>query len=179
MQYAILDVEQGLRPEFAAKFHAIISTNCIHATRNATSSLANLRSMLRLDGLLALVEFTNGLYWFDLVYGLLDGWWLFSDGRQHALADISFWESSLLAAGYNYASWTDGNTPESQTLRLICGFNSAGASTQKIRSSKRAGVPMETISWKYVDGLNLYADIYYPPETENTAATKRPIGKRH
>ena len=180
MRYTTLDVEGSLRPDFAAKFHAIISTNCIHATRNATSSLANLRSMLRPDGLLALVEFTNGLYWFDLVYGLLDGWWLFSDGRRHALGDISFWERSLLAAGYDYASWTDGNTPESQTLRLICGFNSATASAQKNHSSKRAGVPIETVVWKQIDGLELCADIYYPPpKTENTAAIKRPIGKRH
>ena len=180
MRYTVLDVEGSLRPDFAAKFHAIISTNCIHATRNATSSLANLRSMLHPDGLLALVEFTNGLYWFDLVYGLLDGWWLFSDGRRHALGDISFWERSLLAAGYNYASWTDGNTPESQTLRLICGFNSATASAQKNHLSKRAGVPIETVVWKQIDGLDLCADMYYPPpKTGNTAAIKRPIGTRH
>ena len=183
MRYDVLDVEGSLRPDFAAKFHAIISTNCIHATRNATSSLANLRSMLRPDGLLALVEFTNGLYWFDLVYGLLDGWWLFSDGRRHALGDISFWERSLLAAGYNYASWTDGKTRESQTLRLICGFNSTTASAggaQKSNLSKRAGVPIETVVWKQIEGLELCADIYYPPpETGNKAAIKRPIGKRH
>lgn len=179
MRYAVLDVEESPRPEFVAKFHAIISTNCIHATRNATSSLANLRAMLCPDGMLALVEFTRVLYWFDLVYGLLDGWWLFSDGRRHALADTSFWERSLLAAGYKHASWTDGNTPESRTLRLICGFNSAAARAQKNRPSKRAGVPMETVVWKHVDGLELCADIYYPPPGMTDAATtKRPIGKR-
>lgn len=180
MRYTTLDVEGSLRPDLAAKFHAIISTNCIHATRNATSSLANLRTMLRPDGLLALVEFTKGLYWFDLVYGLLDGWWLFSDGRRHALGDIHFWEHSMLAAGYNHASWTDGNTPESQTLRLICGFNSVPASAQENHLSKRAGVPIETFVWKQIDGLELCADIYYPPpKTGNTPAIKRPIGKSH
>ncbi|KAI9661722.1 MAG: Type I Iterative PKS [Bathelium mastoideum] len=175
MRYATLDVEGSFPPAFAGKFHAIISTNCIHATRNATASSANLRSMLRPDdGLLALVEFTNGLYWFDLVYGLLDGWWLFSDGRKHALADTSFWEQSLLAAGYQKVSWTDGSSPESRTLRLICGFNSTTASAQG-RLLKQAGIPIETVVWKNVDGLELCADIYYPAESETTNRKKRPI----
>ncbi|KAL9093882.1 MAG: hypothetical protein Q9165_003805 [Trypethelium subeluteriae] len=177
MRYATLDVEEPLRPDFAAKFHAIISTNCIHATRNAVTSLTNLRKMFRSDdGFLALVEFTNGLYWFDLVYGLLDGWWLFSDGRKHALADTSFWERSLLAAGYKETGWTDGSTPESQTLRLICGFNSA-TSNKEGTLSKRAGVPVETLVWKNIDGLELCADLYYPAETETTTSKKWPIGK--
>ena len=174
MRYAVLDVEKSPPLDFAAKYHAVISTNCIHATPNATSSLANLRSMLRPEGLLALVEFTKCLYWFDLVYGLLGGWWLFSDGRRHALADTAFWEHSLLAAGYQRVSWTDGNTMESQTLRLICGFNSPGTATQDHHLSKRAGVTMETVVWKHIDGLELCADIYYPSEeTGDTSTTKR------
>ncbi|KAK3938475.1 Methylphloroacetophenone synthase [Diplogelasinospora grovesii] len=182
MRYATLDVEAPPPPDFEGRFHAIISTNCIHATRNATASLANLRRMLRpQDGLLALVEFTRGLYWFDLVYGLLDGWWLFSDGRKHALADTAFWERSLKAAGYGRTSWTDGNTPESRTLRVICGFNSAGGSAQQDRDleprqlEKRAGVPMQTVVWKRVDGLDLCADIYYPQDGKDEVGKKRRV----
>jgi hypothetical protein len=180
MRYATLDVEKSPPPEFKARYHAIISANCIHATRNATLTLANLRSMLLADGVMALVEFTNGLYWFDLVYGLLDGWWLFTDGRRHALAGISFWEGSLVAAGYKHVKWTDGDTPESRMLRLICGFKSDADSVQNSRLSKRAGVALETVTWKHVDGLDLCADIYYPsPEMEKAVATKRPVGQSH
>lgn len=189
MRYATLDVEQeqlpSTSPDFAGKFHAIISTNCIHATRNATSSLAKLRRLLRPDdGVMALVEFTEGLYWFDLVYGLLDGWWLFSDGRQHALADTSFWQRSLLDAGYQHVSWSDGSTAEATMLRLICGFNSAAAAgapkphphSSPLLLSKRAGIPMETVVWKTTDeGLELSADIYYPVE-DDEKETKRPVG---
>lgn len=124
MRYTTLDVEKDTNTGLLGQFDAIISINCVHATRNATSSLVNLRSMLRPDGVLALVEFTNGLYWFDLVYGLLDGWWwLFDDGRHDALGDITFWDRSLRAAGYKQTGWTDGGTPKSRTLRLLCGFN--------------------------------------------------------
>lgn len=186
MRYATLDCDEPPRPDFIGKFHALVSTNCIHATHNATTSLANIRQMLRPDnGFLALVEFTNGMYWFDLVYGLLDGWWLFSDGRRHALGDISFWERSLLAAGYKSVNWTSGDTPEAKTLQLICGFNSAAGSDgqqhgrQESRLFKRGGVPVETLVWKQVDDLELSADVYYPSEVEKTTALKRPIGELH
>jgi acyl carrier protein len=43
--------------------------------------------------------------------------------------------------------------------------------------SKRAGVPMETVAWKHVDGLELCVDIYYPPEAA-AGAPKRPIGRQ-
>lgn len=185
MRYATLNCDEPPRPEFIGKFHVLISTNCIHATHNATTSLANIRQMLRPDdGFLALVEFTNGMYWFDLVYGLLDGWWLFGDGRRHALGDIKFWERSLLAAGYKSVNWTSGDTPEAETLQLICGFNSAvGSGGRKHehqvspRLSKRGGLQVETLVWKQVDGLELSADIYYPSEVEKTTALKRPIGE--
>lgn len=177
MRYATLDVEKNTNTGLLGQFDAIISTNCVHATRNATSSLANLRSMLRPDGVLALVEFTNGLYWFDLVYGLLDGWWLFDDGRHHALGDITFWDRSLRAAGYKQTGWTDGDTPESRTLRLICGFNSVSARSSETRQlSKRAGVAFETVAWKEVDGVQLNADIYYPSVEEQRVNKARPVG---
>lgn len=174
MRYATLNVDGEARHAFAGKYDAVISTNCIHATRNATTSLANVRSMLQPDGVLALVEFTNGMYWFDLVFGLLDGWWLFSDGRQHALGDTAFWNRSILAAGYKQANWSDGSTPESQTLRFICGFNSTADSNTEAQLSKRGGIPVEAIAWKNVDGLELNADVYYPLSED--ANKKRPVG---
>ena len=186
MRYATLDCDKPPPPDFIGKFHVLVSTNCIHATHNATTSLANIRQMLRPDnGFLALVEFTNGMYWFDLVYGLLDGWWLFSDGRRHALGDISFWERSLPASGYKGINWTSGDTPEAKTLQLICGFNSAAGSNgqkhghQESRLFKRGGVSVETLVWKQVNDLELSADVYYPSEVEKTTALKRPIGELH
>ncbi|KAH8896779.1 beta-ketoacyl synthase [Thozetella sp. PMI_491] len=177
MRFMALDIDAAPRPELAGQFDAVISTNCIHATQNATTSLKHLHHMLRPDGMLALVEFTQGMYWFDLVYGLLDGWWLFADGRRHALADTAFWDRSLRAAGFCNTSWSDGETQEAQTLRLICGFKSPlSIATAPAPLSKRAGVPFETVVWKNVDGLDLCADIYYPMEERNKLeAKKRPI----
>ncbi|KAK6071029.1 polyketide synthase (beta-ketoacyl synthase) [Seiridium cupressi] len=180
MRYMVFDVEQTVNPALLGKYHAVVSTNCIHATGHATSALANLRTALRADGVVVLVEFTRGLYWFDLVYGLLDGWWLFRDGRRHALADESFWDPSLRQAGFRQTAWSDGSTHEAQILRVICGFNGPqegegffGGESETPVLESRSGVQMETVVWKHADGLKLHADIYYPHEAERTE--KRPI----
>lgn len=179
MKFMTLDCDRAAPPELCNKFQVVIATNCIHATNNATTSAANIAPMLRDDGVFCLVEFTRGLYWFDLVYGLLEGWWLFSDGRQHALADEWFWDRSLRAARYKHVSWTDGGTSEAQTLRLICAFKGEAERdcyTPMPRTlPKRAGIPMETFVWKRVGTLDLQADIYFP-KTSDDRAKKRPIG---
>ena len=56
--------------------------------------------MLRPDGILYLVELTRNLFWFDLIFGLLEGWWLFEDGRKHILADESLWKHHLDCSGF-------------------------------------------------------------------------------
>ncbi|OCL03381.1 hypothetical protein AOQ84DRAFT_392308 [Glonium stellatum] len=178
MKFMTLDCDRVAPPELCNKFHAVIATNCIHATTNATASAANIAPLLRDDGAFCLVEFTRGLYWFDLVYGLLEGWWLFSDGRQHALADEWFWNKTLRAAGYKHVSWTDGSTSEAETLRLICAFKGEvekDCYTPVPRTlPKRAGIPMETFVWKQIGSLQLQADIYYPKNSDHPAK-KRPI----
>nr|AGI60156.1 type I polyketide synthase PKS4 [Dolichousnea longissima] len=179
MKFMTFNCDQPAPQELRNKFHLVISTNCIHATSNLTTSTANILPTLREDGALCMLEFTRNLYWFDLVFGLLEGWWLFTDGRQHALAHESFWNSSLRAAGYKHVSLTDGNTEEAKTLRLICAFKGeakeAGNSVQPTGTiTKRAGVPMEEVVWKRVGALNLTADVYFP-KTPDPPGKKRPL----
>ncbi|KAI4123893.1 MAG: hypothetical protein LQ338_005067 [Usnochroma carphineum] len=179
MKFRTFDCDRPAPQELHGQFHIVISTNCIHATSNITTSTTNINPILRDDGALCLVEFTRNIYWFDLVFGLLEGWWLFSDGRQHALADERFWDKSLRAAGFKHVSWTDGNTEEARTLRLICAFKAEaeGGEDRPPRSgtvTKRAGVPMEEVVWKQVGALELTADIYFP-KTPDPPGKKRPI----
>lgn len=179
MRFMALDCGRTAEPALLNKFDVVIATNCIHATANATVSSANIATMLRDDGVFCLVEFTRDLYWFDLVYGLLEGWWLFSDGRQHALADEWFWDRSLRSAGYKHVSWTDGTSKEAQTMRLICSFKGNAEKSSYTPASrtlpKRAGIPMETFVWKRVGNLDLQADVYFP-KTADEGVKTRPIG---
>ncbi|KAL6718201.1 hypothetical protein ACLMJK_004289 [Lecanora helva] len=176
IRFMAFDCDRPAPPELGEKFHIVISTNCIHATSNITTSTSNILPTIRKDGALCLLEFTRNLYWFDLVFGLLEGWWLFSDGRQHALANKGFWDTSLRAAGFKHVAWTDGSTEEAKTLRLICAFRheakgDLNLTTKNGTITKRAGVPMEEMVWKQIDGLDLTADIYFPK-------TPDPLGKK-
>ncbi|KAL3431737.1 hypothetical protein BDV09DRAFT_206463 [Aspergillus tetrazonus] len=169
MEYQVIDIEKEPADSLIGKFHAVISTNCIHATRNLEISTGNIHKMLRPDGFVALVEFTRNMYWFDLVFGLLEGWWLFEDGRQHVIASEHFWNTSMHKAGFQHVSWTDGDSLEARTLRVIAGFRAPAVNETytprlDIRDTETA---VESVMYKQADEIPLFADIYYPPTVSN------------
>ncbi|KAK6214045.1 hypothetical protein LQW54_004820 [Pestalotiopsis sp. IQ-011] len=122
MQFRVLDIEKKPAPELVGYFDVIVSSNCIHATRNLTRSLGTLRHLLRPGGVLALVEFMRNMFWLDVVFGLFEGWWLFGDGREHAIADEARWKTCMLEAGFKSVAWSGGAEPEAYTLRVIAAF---------------------------------------------------------
>ncbi|KUL83820.1 hypothetical protein ZTR_06627 [Talaromyces verruculosus] len=122
MSYEVLDIEKPPNSNHEGAFHCVISTNCIHATKNLDITLLHLRKMLREDGALTLVETTQSLYWLDIVVGQFEGWWLFEDGRTYALIDERQWEERMKRAGFKDVLWTEGEAPESKTVRVIGAF---------------------------------------------------------
>jgi SAM-dependent methyltransferase len=187
MEYSVLDIEKEVNSKFLNAYDIIISTNCIHATRSLVNSTTNIRKMLRPDGILCLVELTRNLFWFDLVFGLLEGWWLFEDGREHALASELLWDRSLRAAGFNWVDWSNSATAESDILRVITASPYAMCKDDDaIKVENRDYTPVaptelpltETVTFKRIDGLDLQADIYYPTEIVDSGTTL-PVGKRH
>ncbi|OJJ48195.1 hypothetical protein ASPZODRAFT_14344 [Penicilliopsis zonata CBS 506.65] len=114
VSFEVLDIETVAGPpsHLQGRFHAVLSTNCLHATRDLAVSAANARRLLRPDvpgAFLALIEFTERIFWLDLVFGLLDGWWRFTDGRRHCVAGEGFWKQSLVKAGFGQVVFTEGN----------------------------------------------------------------------
>ncbi|EFQ36407.1 beta-ketoacyl synthase domain-containing protein [Colletotrichum graminicola M1.001] len=188
MSFGVMDIEKEPEVEFIEAFHVIISTNCIHATRNISLSLANLRKMLRQDGALALIEMTptRPLYVFDVIVGLLEGWWLFEDGRKHALASIERWEQAFMEAGFRHVLWSDGPSLEARTVRVVCGFQSqktaatrdhseimATANRKNTTKDPQTGVHIQEVVYKKVGSQNIHADIYCPHQADPTR--KMPI----
>ncbi|KAL4993159.1 hypothetical protein BDV10DRAFT_199901 [Aspergillus recurvatus] len=162
VSFDVLDVEKPPKPEYEGAFHCIVATNCIHATRSLEVSLRHARQMLRDDGALALIEITQNMFWLDIVVGLLEGWWLFEDGREHALIDERRWERQMKAAGFHEVSWSDGESPESKTVRVVAAFPTAGGGPTT--PEKRVKAAMETVVYKSVGDLDIHADVYYPLE---------------
>ena len=173
LTFDVLDVEQAPKPEYLGAFHCIIATNCIHATRNLEVSLRHTRQMLRDDGALTLIEITKNMFWLDIVVGLFEGWWLFEDGREHALVDEKHWERSMKAVGFQEVSWSDGATPESKTVRVVAAFPTGGSTRG---SEKMVKAAMETVVYKKIGDLEIHADVYYPVEGQVIPGTKMPVG---
>ena len=113
------DIEKAPTADLTGTQHLVIASNAVHATHSLPESVRNIRKVLRADGFLMMLEMTETLRWVDIIFGLLEGWWLFDDGRPHALSHQSHWESVLHDAGYGHVDWTDGHLPENHIQRII------------------------------------------------------------
>ncbi|KAI2620676.1 beta-ketoacyl synthase domain-containing protein [Hypomontagnella submonticulosa] len=218
MSFEVLDIE---RPEsfptgWENSFDVVIAANCVHATRDLVTSLGNLRRLLREDSdgaSLVLVEITRRMFWADMVVGLFDGWWAFEDDRRlenggngHALVDERHWERVLHKAGFDAVGWSDGETPEDKTVRVITAFprnqttevdggkdemqrfisstreapilrDNGTLSPQQQQQQQPVQVCLETVTYKKVGDLEIQADIYYPASHEERFRNKKsPIG---
>uniref|UniRef100_A0AAU8H3X2 SpoA n=1 Tax=Sporormiella sp. TaxID=2012087 RepID=A0AAU8H3X2_9PLEO len=125
MRFETLDVEKPPSQELMHKQHIVLATNCVHATHDLITSTKNIHDLLTPDGFLVLLEMTEIVPWVDLVWGLVEGWWLANDGRQHALCPVGVWQDKLQASGFGHVDWTDGDLPESGIQRLIMAFASS------------------------------------------------------
>jgi malonyl CoA-acyl carrier protein transacylase/SAM-dependent methyltransferase/acyl carrier protein len=175
MQYQVLNVEQTPVPEMLGQYDIIISSNCVHATRNLVQSCSNIKKLLRSDGILCLIELTRNLFWFDLVFGLLEGWWLFEDSREHALTSELVWKETLLQSGFQWVDWTHNNSEESNILRVITASPTSAVILPPTPGDLLALIDEETVIYGMKDGVELSADIYYPDDLQ-PIGKQRPIG---
>jgi acyl transferase domain-containing protein/acyl carrier protein/SAM-dependent methyltransferase len=119
MKFKTVDIEKEPDAKLLKTQHIVLGSNVIHATRVLSVSLSNIHKMLRPDGLIIYHELTSQLLWADIIFGLVEGWWLFEDGRDHALQSPQHWEKILRSVGYGHVDWTDGTRPEAKIQNLI------------------------------------------------------------
>ena len=100
MQYKLLDIEkdpeqQGFAP---GHFDVIIAANVLHATSDLRATLTNVRKLLAPRGLLVLLEGTRPQRLADMIVGLTEGWWRFTDTDlrpAYPLIDGRQWQALL------------------------------------------------------------------------------------
>ncbi|KAK2760705.1 Type I Iterative PKS [Arachnomyces sp. PD_36] len=124
VQFRLVDVTEVPSHDQRGYYDMIIATNVLHATPDVCQSAGNARQMLRPEGILTLVEYTwRDYYLLDVIFGQLEGWWLFNDGRDHATMDSSGWKTTLKRAGFTEVDWTQGQSPESEICRIFLAYN--------------------------------------------------------
>ncbi|MBV9791435.1 MAG: methyltransferase, partial [Chloroflexi bacterium] len=93
-------LSQGFEPH---SFDIILAAEVLHATPDIQATLNNLQRLLVPNGTLGIIEATRIERWANLVWGLLDGWWHFTDAelRQNSpLLSLEQWQRVLDRQGF-------------------------------------------------------------------------------
>ena len=169
MDFQVLDLENDFPASLSGSFDIVIGTNVVHATSDVVLSCKRIKSLLRDGGIMLLSEVTRIVDWYDIVFGLLDGWWGFTDGREYVLLDAQTWMKKVKEARFVTAAYSRGSSLEANTQNLILG------STKSTRTqAKQSEYALETMTYKTVDDLDIMADVYFP---KVSASQLMPIGK--
>ncbi|MBN3728666.1 beta-ketoacyl synthase N-terminal-like domain-containing protein, partial [Burkholderia sp. Ac-20379] len=136
LRTALFDVERPLAGQDveAGGYDLVIAANVLHATRDMRTTLDNVRATLKPGGLLLLNETSAATVFTHLTFGLLDGWWRFTDGARRIPGSPSLtpegWRQVLADSGFA----TTGTTPEREH-----------ALGQQIIAAARMAVPGEAV----------------------------------
>ena len=169
MDFQVLDLENDPPASLCEKFDIVIGTNVVHATSDVVLSCKRIKSLLRDGGFMLLSEVTRIVDWYDIVFGLLDGWWEFTDDRDYVLLDAQTWMKKVKEARFVTAAYSIGSSLEANTQNLILG------STKSTRTqAKQSEHLLETVIYKTVDDLDIMADVYFP---KVLPSQPMPIGK--
>ena len=108
VRYQLLDIEQHPSAQGfpSQQFDLILAANVLHATRDLSQTLLHILYLSAPGALLLLLEGTVPVRFVDLIFGLTDGWWRFTDHNlrpSHPLIPASRWQTLLHDHGFKDA----------------------------------------------------------------------------
>ncbi|GGD19304.1 SDR family NAD(P)-dependent oxidoreductase [Aureimonas glaciei] len=116
---ALFDVERPLAGQSiaAGSCDLVIAANVLHATADIARTLARVHETLAPGGVLLLNETAMPTLFTHVTFGLLDGWWRFTDPERRIAGTpsltASMWRKVLEETGF---AWLTGSSPEEQAL---------------------------------------------------------------
>lgn len=125
VRYRTLDIEQdpGEQGFDSHSFDIILASDVLHATSSLDITLDNVRSLLHSSGLLVLIELANTPRWAELIFGLLKGWWLFSDAEmrpENPWLSYRGWQTLLDSHGFSdVAGLSDQPGPDASLHTVV------------------------------------------------------------
>ncbi|HSO75766.1 MAG TPA: SDR family NAD(P)-dependent oxidoreductase, partial [Blastocatellia bacterium] len=105
MQFGVLDISQDPQPQGYRKqsYDILLGYNVVHATRDIAATTKHLHSLLSPNGVLLLVEATRLRRWDEMIWGLTEGWWHFTDEQlriDSPLLSLDAWDQLLRKEGF-------------------------------------------------------------------------------
>lgn len=100
VQYQVLDIEQDPQAQgfMGHQYDLILAANVLHATADINQTLIHVKQLLAPEGMLVMLEGTQPQAWVDLIFGLTEGWWKFTDTALRpdgALLSTTQWQTLL------------------------------------------------------------------------------------
>ncbi len=130
LRYQLLDVEKDSAAQgfSGQQFDLILASNVLHATTDLRQTLQQVKKLLAPTGLLALLEGTSSQRWIDLIFGMTEGWWRFSDYElrpSHPLLSSQQWLGLLQQSGFEHAAALGDDEGGLEKQAIILARNSA------------------------------------------------------
>ncbi|KAI3316791.1 reducing type I polyketide synthase [Xylariaceae sp. AK1471] len=123
--FSTLDIEKDLEPQGfkLGSYDVVIAAQVLHATKNMTNTMENVRKLLKDDGKLVLVETTRDTPEMQLIFGSVPGWWLSEEPDRKLSPNMSLdtWDKHLRQTGFTGLDlnvW-DCEVPEHQAMSCI------------------------------------------------------------
>jgi acyl transferase domain-containing protein/acyl carrier protein len=104
VKYALLNIEKSPASQTfeSLQFDVVIAANALHATEDLDITAQHIQQLLNPGGHLLLVEGVKPARWLDLIFGLTEGWWRFSDRRtNYPLIPVNEWKTILQNQGFS------------------------------------------------------------------------------
>ena len=124
LRTARLDISRSWDKQvaLAEPFDLVLAANVVHATPELRVTLKHVREGLREGGWLVLLEGTQPPLWGDMVFALIDGWWLFRDfdlRPDYPLLSAPVWQTLLEESGFSAVVKLTDSSRQSDPLHTL------------------------------------------------------------
>ena len=123
MKFEVLNLESEAPAAFQGRYDVTLGVNVVHATSDRVAACRRLRETLRSGGSMVLSEVTRVIDWYDICFGLLDGWWLSEGGKGYPIQPADTWMDIFSRAGFNSMGFSTGPTEEANSQQLLVASN--------------------------------------------------------
>ncbi|MFL0799415.1 MAG: amino acid adenylation domain-containing protein [Agarilytica sp.] len=155
LQTRLLNIENNLDDQGVdlGSYDFVLATNVLHATSDMQVTMGQVKRLLCPSGTVLINEITDTNAFLHLTFGLLDGWWLYSDGylRKSGSPALSSeaWTLLLQGLGYKNVEYSSGDADlygqkVFSAINVPLDFSSASTSSGSVISSDLVEAPSRT-----------------------------------